>query len=107
MATQVQNEIIPKSPAPLLPALPQVAPGKAKKRLVRRTDKDYSQVLRRSFQFAFLLLNVYLGSRFYLWVRHFESGMQTRAVARPAGVEGWLPIAGMMNLKYFLVTGHI
>ena len=107
MASQVQSEIIAKSPAPVFVDPPQTAPTKAKKKLVRRTDKDYSQVLRRSFQFAFLLLNVYLGSRFYLWVRHFETGMQTRAVARPAGVEGWLPIAGMMNLKYFLVTGHI
>ncbi len=107
MATQVQSEITPQSSKPLLMDLPQTAPTKAKKKLVRRTDKDYSQVLRRSFQFAFLLLNAYLGSRFYLWVRHFETGLQTRAVARPAGVEGWLPIAGMMNLKYFLVTGHI
>ena len=28
-------------------------------------------------------------------------------MSRPAGVEGWLPIAGMMNLKYFLVTRHV
>jgi polyferredoxin len=75
--------------------------------LVRRTDNDYSQALRRSFQFGFLLLNVYLGSVFYLWVRYYETGMQNRAVTRPAGVEGWLPIAGLMNLKYFLVTGHV
>jgi polyferredoxin len=26
---------------------------------------------------------------------------------RPAGVEGWLPIAGLMNTKYFLLTGHV
>jgi polyferredoxin len=107
MATQVQSDIVPQPPAVLFPAPTHTAPSAAKKKLVRRTDKDYSQALRRSFQFAFLLLNVYLGSRFYLWVRHFESGMQTRAVARPPGVEGWLPIAGMMNLKYFLVTGRI
>ena len=107
MATQVQNEVIPQSAVALLAELPQTTPSKAKKKLIRRSDKDYSQALRRTFQFAFLLLNVYLGSRFYLWVRHFETGMLTREVARPAGVEGWLPIAGMMNLKYFLVTGHI
>jgi len=81
--------------------------AKPKKKLIRRTDKDYSQALRRSYQLGFLLLNVYLGSVFYLWVRHYETGMQTRAVARPAGVEGWLPIAGLMNLKYFLVTGRV
>jgi polyferredoxin len=26
---------------------------------------------------------------------------------RPAGVEGYLPIAGMMNFKYWLLTGHV
>ena len=29
------------------------------------------------------------------------------SVSRPAGVEGWLPIAGLMNTKYFLLTGHV
>ena len=28
-------------------------------------------------------------------------------VPRPAGVEGWLPIAGLMNTKYFLLTGRV
>jgi len=28
-------------------------------------------------------------------------------VPRPAGAEGWLPIAGLMNTKYFLLTGHV
>jgi polyferredoxin len=78
---------------------------KAKKKLVRRTGQDYWQILRRSFQLTFLALNVYLGGIFYLWVRHFESG--SRAVSRPAGVEGWLPIAGLMNFKYWLATGHV
>ncbi len=111
MATQAQNEIIPELSPPRVslqpPATANAQSGTPKKKLRRRTDKDYSQALRRSFQFGFLLLNVYLGSMFYLWVRHLETGMQTRAVARPAGVEGWLPIAGLMNLKYFLVTGHV
>lgn len=79
----------------------------AKKKLVRRTDRDYSQALRRGYQFAFLLLNVWLGGRFYLWVRHYETAGQSAYVPRPAGVEGWLPIAGMMNLKFFLVTGRV
>src|SRR6476646_5214230 len=67
---------------------------KAKKKLVRRTGRDYSQALRRGFQFAFLLMNICLGGIFYLWVRQFESGGHANAVSRPAGVEGWLPIAG-------------
>jgi polyferredoxin len=83
---------------------PRAAP---KKKLIRRTDRDYSQLLRRGYQFAFFLLNVWLGGQFYLWVHHFETAGQSRYVPRPAGVEGWLPIAGMMNLKFFLVTGHV
>jgi polyferredoxin len=90
------------SDRPALP--PPQTPANTKKKFVKRTGKDYSQIWRRSFQSGFLLINVYLGSLFYLWVRNYETGMHTRAVARPAGVEGWLPIAGLMNLKYFLVT---
>jgi len=108
MATQLHTEIIPEIPQSLLqPTAPKVPQNKPKKKLVRRTGRDYSQTLRRSFQFAFLLLNVYLGGMFYLWVRQFESGSQSTAFARPAGVDGWLPIAGMMNFRYFLATGHI
>ncbi len=84
--------------------LPRAA---AHKKLVRRATRDYSQHYRRTFQFAFLLLNVWIGTSFYVWVRHFETGTHDRAVLRPSGVEGWLPIAGLMNLKYSLVTGHL
>jgi polyferredoxin len=78
-----------------------------KKKLVRRTARDYSQQLRRGFQIAFLILNVWLGTQFYFWVRHFETGGQSRFVSRPPGVEGWLPIAGLMNTKFLLITGHV
>ena len=81
---------------------------KPKKKLIRRARRDYSQTLRHGFQFAFLLLNVWIGAEFYLWVRHFESAA-TAVVApsRPAGVDGWLPISGLMSLKYWLLTGHV
>jgi polyferredoxin len=82
-------------------------PSKPRKRLVRRAAKDYLQRLRYTFQGLFLALNVALGIQFYLFVRHFETGGQSPAVSRPAGVEGWLPIAGLMNLKYLIVTGSI
>jgi hypothetical protein len=78
-----------------------------RKKLVRRSVPDHSQSLRRSFQFAFFLLNIWLGGAFFFWVRHFETGTHDRALARPAGVEGWLPIAGLMNLKYWLTTGRV
>lgn len=77
------------------------------KKLVRHLAPDRSQLLRRSFQAAFLLLNVWIGGAFYFWVRGFELGTHDRASLRPAGVEGWLPIAGLMNLKYWLTSGHL
>lgn len=63
--------------------------------------------IRRSVQLAFLLLNVWIGVQFYLWVRFFETGGQSMYVPRPPGVEGWLPIASLMNAKYWLLTGVV
>jgi len=94
-------------PAVFSAVRPVSAQTKVKKTLVRRISRDFSQTWRRSFQFVFLVLNVYLGGVFYLWVRCYETGINTRATVRPPGVEGWLPIAGLMNLKYFLVTGRV
>lgn len=87
--------------------VPAPPAARVKKKLVRRTDRDYSQKLRRGFQLAFLLLNVWIGVQFYFFVRHFETAGQTALVSRPAGVEGWLPIAALMNLKATLLTGHM
>ena len=81
--------------------------SREKKPLVRRTDRDYSQQLRLAVQVAFIALNVWIGAQFYLWVRHLESGGMTREVSRPPGVEGWLPIAALMNLKAFVLTGKV
>jgi polyferredoxin len=78
-----------------------------RKKLIRRIAPDHSQIIRRSFQVAFLLINIWVGAAFYFWVRGFETGLHDRTTTRPAGVEGWLPIAGMMNFKYWLSTGKI
>lgn len=78
-----------------------------RKKLVRRETKDVSQQLRLATQAVFLALNVWIGLQFYLWVRWAESGGQSVAVSRPAGVEGWLPIEGMMQFKYVLASGEL
>ena len=80
-------------------------PGK--KPLIRRVSPDRSQRARHVVQGLFLLLNGWLGLQFYLWARYFERGGSGLFVSRPAGIEGWLPIAGLMNTKYLLVTGHV
>jgi len=79
----------------------------AKKKLIRRTRSDYSQPLRRSFQAAFLLMNIWLGGEFFVWVRHLESGSAVSSSLHPAGIDGWLPISGLLNLKYWLFTGGL
>jgi polyferredoxin len=79
----------------------------AKKKLVRRGSRDYSQPLRQSVQALFFALNFWIGVEFVLFVRHFETGGGPVWVERPPGVEGWLPIASLMNLKVFLLTGDV
>ena len=79
----------------------------ARKKLFRRVDREYSQSLRLGVQLFLVALNVWIGMQFYLWVRWAESGGQTLEVSRPAGVEGWLPIEGLMQLKYFLLTRQL
>ncbi len=71
----------------------------------RRAGADRSQALRRAVQIGFLFLNLWIGAQFYLFVRYFERGGVR--VERPPGVEGWLPIAGLMNTSYFLQTGRM
>jgi len=80
---------------------------KTKKKLMRRTGSDYSQFVRHAYQTAFIVLNVWIGAEFYRWVRQFEPGGRPTSFDRPAGVEGWLPIAALMNLKYFVATRHV
>ncbi len=88
---------IPMTPTPQ-------AEKKPKKAFIRRLLKDRSQSIRGMVQFLFLALNAWIAAEFVLWVRFYESQGRTHFVERPAGVDGWLPIAGLMNLKYFLAT---
>jgi polyferredoxin len=76
-----------------------------KKSWRRRWLPDGSQRWRNAVQSGFLLLNLWLGIEIVLFVRHFEGNGPYWP--RPAGVEGWLPIAGMMNASYWLQTGYV
>ncbi len=84
----------------------QIARPQDKKAFVR-APPDRTQRWRRRFQGAFLLLNVAIGVQFWLFVRYFESGGEGPWVPRPPGVEGWLPIAALMNLKAAILTGEL
>ncbi len=85
----------------------ELSAAKPKKPHVRRTAPDRSQRVRLIVQGLFILLNVFLCVQFYFFVRFFELSGTGSHPARPAGVEGWLPIAGLMNVRYLLATGRV
>ncbi|HHR5882072.1 TPA: 4Fe-4S binding protein [Providencia alcalifaciens] len=62
---------------------------------------------RKVVQITLLAINIYIGITFYYWVRYYETGGATLYLPRPGGIEGWLPIAGLMNLKYSIETGGL
>src|SRR5512138_2780101 len=77
------------------------------KRPFVRAPADRTQRWRLRLQLAFLALNVAIGVQFWVFVRHFETGGEGAYPPRPPGVEGWLPIAALMNLKAALLTGEL
>jgi len=99
-------EIQPSEPASVLVEMVKAAAA-PKKKLFRRLVPDRSQNIRLTIQIAFILLNIVLGVQFYRFVRFYENGGIGQGFSRPAGVEGYLPIAGLMNLKAALLTGEI
>ncbi len=85
----------------------EIPAAKPKKPHVHRTSPDRWQRTRLIVQGLFVALNVFLCVQFYFFVRYFETGATGPHVSRPAGVDGWLPIAGLMNTRYLIATGHI
>jgi polyferredoxin len=86
---------------------PRGAITPSRKKLVRREGRDFSQRIRVAVQIVFSALSLWIGFQFYLFVRWAESNGQTAVVSRPPGVEGWLPIEGMMQFKYVLFSGQL
>jgi polyferredoxin len=76
----------------------------------RRPKREKSLIkngfkMRKAIQYGFLAVCVIIGVQFYLWYRHFATGGQSVYVPRPGGVEGFLPLSGLIGLKYWLTTG--
>jgi polyferredoxin len=59
----------------------------------------YVQPLRILIQFCFLGFMLWLGFRFYQFVAHVRGGALSTYVPRPDGIEGFLPISGLMGLS--------
>src|SRR5512143_3403811 len=62
--------------------------------------------IRYAVQAAFLLLTLFIGVRFYQFFVHFAAPGHP-FVERPASVDAFLPIGGLMAFKYFLLTGIV
>jgi len=62
--------------------------------------------MRRGVQWLMAALVVVIGVQFTLWVRPHLAG-RWPAVERPAGVEGFLPIDGMLGVRHLLHTGQV
>ncbi len=76
------------------------------KRFVWRLKED-PQFLRSTVQLAFVLLCIWIGYEFHLFVKWGMSGGETSFVERPPGVDGFLPIASLMGLLHWLYTGTV
>ena len=80
------------------------------RRIRKLTDKSYLREgrsdVRNYVQLLFLLITLWIGIDFYLFVNGLESGV-VPVVQRPPGVEGFLPISAMISFRYFLLTGIV
>ncbi len=69
---------------------------------VRLKFRSKGQKLRLASQLFFSAASIYTGWRFVLFVHSLEKG---KFISRPAGVEAFLPLSGLVGLKYWVITG--
>ncbi len=69
--------------------------------------KGDPQFLRRSVQLAFVLLSVWIGIEFHLFMRWGLSDGGEAFHARPPGAEAFLPISGLLGLLHWRNGGEL
>ncbi len=98
--------------AELLGSMPQTKPAsfkvakgrKAQTRAVARATGFRVAPYRKAVQYGFLLVILFIGLKFILFVSQVERGVPP-TVSRPPGVEAFLPISALISLKYWMLTG--
>jgi polyferredoxin len=78
-----------------------------KKPLVQRKPRKRILPYRLIVQVSFALLNIYLGFRFYQFVQAARTTAEGSLPSRPPGVEGWLPISGLMGFIDWISQGTL
>ncbi len=73
---------------------------------IRNREKSI-QKIRFAIQTSFAALCVWIGVEMHFFVKYLESDGQAAFVARPPGVDGFLPISSLMNLYYWFHSGEI
>lgn len=76
------------------------------KRLLWRLKED-SQFLRSTVQLGFVLLCLWIGIEFSLFMKWGMSNGTAGHFNRPPGVEGFLPISALISLKYWIETSVV
>ncbi|MEA1980029.1 MAG: 4Fe-4S binding protein [candidate division Zixibacteria bacterium] len=66
-----------------------------------------TQKFRFYVQIFSVLINIWIGIEFYLFVSNIKSGGMLWDVPRPPGVEGWLPLGSLVSLRYWIESGII
>ncbi|MFA5835092.1 MAG: 4Fe-4S binding protein [Bacteroidota bacterium] len=76
------------------------------RRIMDRLKND-SQFFRSSVQLAFVLLCIWIGIEFYLFMQWGMSFGTETYVERPPGVEGFLPISALMGMLHWIYSGTL
>ncbi len=81
----------------------RLVPEKKRKPLIRNKQSRI-QPYRKIVQWGFLLLSIWMGVEFFIFVHQLRHG-QVPGIERPPGVEAFLPISALVSLKYWITTG--
>ena len=65
---------------------------------------SFKSTIRNGIQFAVLVLTIFVGTKFYFFVKQLENGAEI-TISRPPSVEGFLPIGSLMGWKLWFQTG--
>lgn len=84
-------------------------PDPARAPLLRLLDRlrGDPRFLRRAVQAGFVLLSLWIGAEFWLFMRWGMSGGAADFHARPPGAEAFLPISGLLGLLHWMQTGEL